>query len=119
MIESASVTVLQILKLDDDTKFKITMAIREAVINAIYHGNKNDVKKKVEISYVFDNKKLEIIVTDEGNGFNYKSLPNPTKKENLLKPFGRGIFFIRSFMDKVNFTHEADKGLTLRMIKNL
>jgi serine/threonine-protein kinase RsbW len=117
MIEFTSATVLQMLKVDDDWKFKITMAIREAVINAIIHGNKNNSKKKVSISYNFDSSKLEVTVSDQGNGFDYSKLPDPTNNENLLKPFGRGIFFIRSFMDKVLFTIQPGKGLTITMIK--
>ena len=117
MIEFTSATILQMLKADDDWKFKITMAIREAVINAIIHGNKNNIKKKVSVSYNFDSSKLEVIVSDQGNGFDFAKLPDPTNNENLLKPFGRGIFFIRSFMDKVLFTIQPGKGLTITMIK--
>jgi serine/threonine-protein kinase RsbW len=119
LIETASETVLNLLKINENDKFRISMAIREAVINAIHHGNKDDINKKVEIIYKYDDKKLEVIVKDQGNGFNYKSLPDPTIKDNLLKPSGRGIFFIRTFMDKVAFSHHQNKGLTVKMSKIL
>jgi serine/threonine-protein kinase RsbW len=119
LIETASETVLNLLKINENDKFRISMAIREAVINAIHHGNKDDINKKVEIIYKYDDKKLEVIVKDQGNGFNYKSLPDPTIKDNLLKPSGRGIFFIRTIMDKVAFSHHQNKGLTVKMSKIL
>ena len=117
MIELASTTILQILNIDDDSKFKITMAIREAVINAIIHGNKNDSQKKVKVHYSLDSKRLKVRVTDQGKGFDFFKLPDPTANNNLLKPFGRGIFFIRSFMDDVKFHIQPGKGLTLIMTK--
>lgn len=117
LIETASAVVLKVIGVDEDEKFRISMAIREAVINAIHHGNKDDLSKKVSISYNYDDCSLEVKVRDEGNGFDYMSLPDPTKKENILKPFGRGIFFIRTFMDEVNFGYQKNRGLTIKMHK--
>ena len=74
LIETASAVVLKVLGVDEDEKFRVSMAIREAVINAIHHGNKDDLSKKVDISYNFDDCNLEVIVRDEGNGFDYMFL---------------------------------------------
>jgi len=81
----------------------VVTSVIEAVANAINHGNKADVTKKIAISIYVDKNHLNIEVQDEGNGFDVTTLPNPLAPENLLKPCGRGIFLIKSFMDNVDF----------------
>lgn len=105
--------------IDENTAFGIDMAVREAVTNAVLHGNKQNEKKIVAITVKVSSTELEINVHDQGAGFNPDTVPDPTKDENLLKTSGRGIFFMRNFMDEVNWTIRPDGGTTVRMTKRL
>lgn len=103
----------------DDAAFGVDMAIREAVTNAVVHGNKQDESKEVEVTFSSSPQSLEIEVRDHGNGFDPKSVPDPTDPENIMKTSGRGIFLIHNFMDEVQWSSRPDGGTTLRMIKKL
>ena len=103
----------------EDTAFGIDMAVREAVTNAVLHGNKLDSAKFAEIDLKKSAETLEINVRDQGKGFNPNEVADPTKDENILKTSGRGIFFMRNFMDEVDWTVNPEGGTTVRMIKNL
>jgi anti-sigma regulatory factor (Ser/Thr protein kinase) len=82
----------------------IGLAVREALANAIIHGNRSDPEKPVEIAVaVNENCDLLIVVRDSGAGFDPSSVPNPTVGDSLLANHGRGIFLIRQFMDRVDF----------------
>jgi len=117
LIEAVNDTFIELINPSENSKFQLSMAIREAVINAIVHGNKRKSNKTVNINYLIKDKMLKVAVSDEGEGFDYKKLPNPTLPENILKPYGRGIFFIKSFMDRVSFSFKPKVGLTITMIK--
>ena len=104
---------------DDDTAHWIGMSVRESVTNAIQHGNKLDPGKRVDISFEVTADYLDISVKDQGNGFRIESLPNPLDPENLLKPSGRGIFYIRSFMDEVEFIAHSQGGMEVHMVKKV
>ena len=103
----------------EDAAFGIDMAVREAVTNAVLHGNKLDEKKFVEIVLKRLPETLEITVHDQGRGFNPNNIPDPTKAENIMKTTGRGIFFMRNFMDEVEWVINPHGGTTVRMIKRL
>ena len=81
----------------------VLIAITEAVNNAIIHGNKNVANKKTDIEYNIENQTITFTVFDEGNGFDFNHLPDPTSPENLEKPQGRGIFLMNHLADEVNF----------------
>ena len=81
----------------------VLIAITEAVNNAIIHGNKNVANKKTNIEYNIENQTITFTVFDEGNGFDFNDLPDPTSPENLEKPQGRGIFLMNHLADEVNF----------------
>ena len=81
----------------------VLIAITEAVNNAIIHGNKNIANKKTDIEYNIDNQTITFTVFDEGTGFDFNDLPDPTSPENLEKPQGRGIFLMNHLADEVNF----------------
>ena len=98
----------------DDAAFGIDMAVREAITNAIVHGNKEDDTKQVELSLSCGQRAVEIQVKDEGEGFDPGSVPDPTSPENILKTSGRGNFLIRTFMDDVRFN---ERGNEITMIK--
>ena len=103
--------------IDENAAFGIDMAVREAVTNAVLHGNKQDETKFVEITLMRSPAVLEIKVHDQGSGFNPDAIPDPTKDENLLKSSGRGIFFMRNFMDEVDWVIRPEGGTTVRMVK--
>ena len=107
------------LGVTEDVAFGVDMAVREAVTNAVVHGNKLDEAKIVELKLLPTTEGFEIIVHDQGTGFNPDDIPDPTKDENILKTSGRGIFFMRNFMDTVEWTKNANGGTNVRMTKKL
>jgi serine/threonine-protein kinase RsbW len=86
--------------LDHDRFINLQIAVSEALVNAIVHGNKENPDKFVLIDIEFDDSKLVIKIKDQGQGFNLEEIPDPTNNNNLLKEHGRGIFIIKSFVDK-------------------
>ena len=109
--------------LDEESIHWVGIAVRESVINAIKHGNRNDERKRVHLEFTplpaGPGGGLVIRVRDEGCGFDPETLPNPLAPENLLKPSGRGIFLIRNFMDEVILSRAPEGGMELRMIKRV
>ncbi len=103
--------------LGEDAAYAVDMAVREAVTNAVLHGNRQDEGKKVEVSFKSLPDAIEITVRDEGAGFNTGSVPDPTDPQNLLKTSGRGILFMRNFMDEVEWSRHAEGGTVVRMTK--
>ena len=101
----------------DDALFGIDMAVREAVTNAVLHGNRQDESKTVEVGLTNTSAGLVITVGDEGTGFDPSAVPDPTAEQNLLKTSGRGILFMRSFMDEVGWEHRPGGGTLVRMLK--
>jgi serine/threonine-protein kinase RsbW len=101
----------------EDAAFGIDMAVREAVTNAVVHGNRQDETKTVEVILKSSPDAVEISVHDQGVGFNPETVPDPTAEENILKASGRGIFFMRSFMDEVDWLIRPGGGTTVRMLK--
>ncbi|GAB4254495.1 MAG: ATP-binding protein [Vicingaceae bacterium] len=87
----------------------ILISLTEAVTNAIQHGNQNDPNKTVTIAFQKNNNEFEFTIVDEGKGFDYKNIPDPTSKENLLKPSGRGIFIIKNLCDEICFYENGKK----------
>jgi serine/threonine-protein kinase RsbW len=105
--------------ISEDVAFGIDMAVREAVTNAVLHGNKLDSAKIAEVDLKKSPEGLEINVRDQGRGFNPNEVADPTRDENILKTSGRGIFFMRNFMDEVDWTANPGGGTTVRMLKKL
>lgn len=99
--------------LDDDIYGNIMIAVTESVNNAIVHGNRNASDKNVSLRLNVDDSTLKITVSDEGPGFDYNILPDPTSPENLDKPGGRGIFLMKHLCDEVHF---EDEGRSVLMI---
>jgi len=97
--------------------FGIDMAIREAVTNAVLHGNKQDDSKQVRVDIKSSSEEIEISVRDEGAGFNPTAVPDPTTAENLMKTSGRGIFFMRNFVDEVEWSNPPEGGTIVKMTK--
>lgn len=103
MIESFIDNAKEKFHLDDDIYGNIMIAVTEAVNNAIKHGNSNDKSKNVLLSLSLEKSMLRFVIKDEGDGFNYENLPDPTAPENLEKPGGRGIFLMKHLSDEVKF----------------
>ncbi len=101
----------------DDFVGSIDLAVRESVANAVKHGNKFDEEKQVRIDFFDREDGFEMTVRDFGSGFNIEEIPDPTDPENLLKVSGRGILFMRSFMDAVEWETNDDGGTTVKMVK--
>src|SRR2546425_2978134 len=97
----------------------IELSISESMINAIQHGNKADPAKQATLRISSSDDAIEIIVEDEGKGFTLDKIADPTDQANLLKPSGRGILIIRSFMDEVDLSSTEGGGSRLRMVKKL
>ena len=119
LVQTVTDCVTSFMGFDEDTAHWIGMSVRESVTNAIQHGNKLDQNKKVDIRFEVSPDSLEISVKDQGNGFRVDDLPSPLDPENLLKPSGRGIFYIKSFMDEVEFRPHSQGGMEVHMVKRM
>ncbi len=104
--------------LDEDVRFHVTMAVREAAVNAVLHGNDYDPTKRITVSCENTGSALVFTIADQGKDFDPATLPDPLAPENLLRGTGRGIFLIRSFMDEVHF-RQLHPGTELTLIKHL
>jgi serine/threonine-protein kinase RsbW len=101
----------------DEVTFAVDMAIRESVANAVKHGNKFDESKSVHLTLANKAEGFEITVRDFGTGFSVEDVPDPTEEDNLLKASGRGILFMRTFMDEVEWENPVDGGIRVKMLK--
>jgi len=104
--------------LDEDEVQRIEMAVREAAVNAVYHGNAYDPNKKMTFVLERTPESIVIVISDEGKGLNESEIPDPLAPENLLKPHGRGIFLMRSFMDEVRIRN-LQPGTEITLIKHV
>ena len=102
---------------DEDTVPHIAMAVREAAVNAVLHGNSYDTSKHVVASFETTSESLIIRISDQGPGLDPEKIPDPLAPENILRGSGRGIFLIRAFMDEVNF-RQLHPGTELTLIKH-
>jgi serine/threonine-protein kinase RsbW len=113
----------QMAAFDEDAIHWIGVAVRESVINAIKHGNREHPAKLVTIEFAFtpidDPTEFVVSVTDQGEGFEPDAVADPLAPENILKSSGRGIFFMRSFMDDVELKRAPAGGMQVRMMKKL
>ena len=107
IIESFIDNAKERFKLDDDIYGNIMIAVTESVNNAIMHGNKNDRTKSVTLSLSLNENIINFIIKDEGRGFDFQNLPDPTSPENIDKPSGRGVFLMKHLSDEVNFSNNG------------
>lgn len=103
LVEKLIDTVCQEFKVNEDAYGNILIAVTEAVNNAINHGNQNNPNKFVDIEFQNANKKLIFSISDEGTGFNYNDLPDPTDPANIGKAGGRGVFLMKNLADSIEF----------------
>jgi serine/threonine-protein kinase RsbW len=102
---------------EEEEEHKLEMAVHESLINAIWHGNKNDPAKQVGLKFQIFGDRLEIRVRDQGNGFDPDHIPDPLEESNLLKVSGRGIFLIRAYVDEFRVSNVAGSGTEVTLVK--
>ena len=102
-----------------DEEYWLVSALREVLANAIRHGNHGDPERVVSVEYAVDDDSFIVTVEDQGEGFDPDEVPDPTAPENLLRPSGRGIFYMRQFMDSVTFDQTRDGGTLVKMVRQL
>ncbi len=116
-IEQTAEVTAQRAGFDEDTISHVAMAVREAAVNAVLHGNAYDPNKHITASFETTADALIVRITDQGPGLDPDTLPDPLAPENILRGSGRGIFLIRAFMDEVNF-RQLHPGTELTLIKH-
>lgn len=119
LVQIAVEAALAQLEVGEEQSHKIGTAVREAVANAIQHGNGMDPDKQVEIDFKLDGDEMIIHVRDEGSGFDPGNVPDPLVPDNLLRPNGRGILIMKEFMDEVDYSYVEKCGTQLTMRKRL
>jgi serine/threonine-protein kinase RsbW len=117
MVQEVADKISELVSFDDDARYWIGLAVREAVTNAIQHGNEGNLERRVQLRFKMAADRLVIAVRDEGGGLDESKIPDPLDPQNLLKPGGRGIFFVRSFMDNVRISNCPEGGCELIMEK--
>lgn len=117
-VEAAAERLATEAGLNEDERFHVTMAVREAAVNAVLHGNDYDPSRHIAVGLENTGKDLVFTIADEGRGFIPDTVPDPLAPENLLRGTGRGIFLIRSLMDEVHF-RQLNPGTELTLVKHL
>lgn len=123
LVQAVSDRLSHLAGLDEDATHWVSVAVRESVINAVKHGNREDPEKHVTVEFTLaprdEPRQFAVTVFDEGEGFDFEEVGDPLAPENLLKSSGRGIFFMRNFMDDVAIARRPEGGMSVRMVKNL
>ena len=112
VVESLINDICDKFKISEDYYGNILVALTEAVNNAIQHGNKNNPSKHINISFNIRPDHISFTIKDEGPGFDYSHIPDPTSPENIEKPNGRGVFLMKNLADSVEF---EDNGSTVKL----
>ena len=118
MVQAVLSHLSGVLGFGEEAVHYMSVAIRESVVNAMKHGNKLDESKRVIVEFVMHPGTLEVRVQDQGAGFDPAAVADPVAEENLLKAYGRGIFFMKSFMDEVSYSFEPG-GTKVTMTKKV
>ena len=117
--EQIVVAEAQALGLDEDDLYRVGIAIRECMVNAVVHGNRYNSRKKVHLKVARTDDRLTIVVGDEGEGFDPNCVPNPLADENLLRQSGRGLLLMQAFVDEFQVRCVEPRGTEVRMVKYL
>lgn len=119
LVQEICQRMTRIAGFDDEASHWICLSVRESVTNAIQHGNQQDESKRVGVRFRIERRRLLITISDQGPGFDESSLPDPLDTGNLLKPSGRGVFFVHTFMDEVTYQNLSQGGFEVTMEKRL
>jgi len=114
VVDAVISEILRDMGFDEETSEQINLAVIEAAMNAIKHGNNEDLEKKTHFEFILNQEELTIVIEDEGNGFDRENVADPLSPANLLKSSGRGIFLMEACMDSVTF---ESSGRVVRMVK--
>ena len=115
--EQMVVAEAKALGLNEDDLYRVGIAIRESMVNAVVHGNRYNSRKKVHLKVERTANRLTIVVQDEGDGFDPSAVPDPLAGENLLRGSGRGVMLMQSFMDEFQISQRQPKGTEVKMVK--
>ncbi len=119
-VDAAETLVLRIAQeagFDEDDLHRLGMAVREAMVNAVVHGNRYNLKKKVHLDVAADTDRIQIRIADEGDGFEPQELPDPLAEENLLRQSGRGLLLIQAFVSEFSMKKaEPPLGTEVRLV---
>ena len=117
LVHAATEKMAEYAGFDPDEALNVGLALREAVINAMVHGNRQDPTLKVHVTLTSKGDKFQATVRDEGNGFDPHHEPDPTADENLLNTSGRGLLLMRAFVDEVRFRQRRGRGMEITLTK--
>ena len=117
LVHEASHKLAEIVGFDEDGAMNVALAVREAVINAITHGNHKDPERTVELTWTANGSGMVVRIRDEGEGFDPALARDPTSAENLLRTSGRGLLLIRAFVDEVKFRRRRGRGMEVTLVK--
>jgi serine/threonine-protein kinase RsbW len=117
LVHSASEKMAELAGFDAEEGLNIGLAVREAVINAIVHGNGEEPGLEVEIRFKIGELEMETRVRDQGAGFDPEATPDPTEGQNVMRASGRGLLLIRAFVDEVLFNRRPDRGMEITLVK--
>jgi serine/threonine-protein kinase RsbW len=117
--EESATALARSLGMDEDQQHEVGVAVREAMVNAVVHGNKQDTAKRVGFSLAAANGSLTVVVEDEGEGLDLDRVADPTREENLLRPSGRGLLMMRAFVDEFAVERREPRGTRVRMVKHV
>jgi serine/threonine-protein kinase RsbW len=121
-VDEAENTVLRVAGqagLEDDDLHALGMAVREAAVNAVVHGNRYNARKKIHLTVSRTLDRLTVVIRDEGEGFAVDSVADPLAPENLLRQSGRGLLLIRAFVDEFEIVRRQPRGTEVRLVKYL
>jgi len=119
-VDSAEHTVLgeaEALGFDEDDLHRVGIALRECMVNAVVHGNRYNVRKKVYLKVIRTPESLTVVIGDEGDGFDPTAVPDPLAGENLLRGSGRGVMLMQAFMDDFQISKRSPQGTEVKMVK--
>lgn len=119
LIHAISDRIAALVGFTGDDLMNLGLAVREATINAMKHGNGMDARKTVRVVFDFDDEGLSVSIRDRGHGFDVEDLPDPTLPENLFRPTGRGVLLMRAFVDRVDVRRNGSKGTEVCLFKHV
>ena len=119
LVHEASQRMAELAGFEEEEALNVALAVREAVINAITHGNRSDPKRTVDLTLTANGSGIVASVRDQGEGFDPRQAEDPTNASNLLRTSGRGLLLIRAFVDEVRFRRRRGRGMEVTLVKRI